>query len=46
MYLMFVHKDKMPSEIAGVGKGEITILRAFLELYIEEKNKEAERGGV
>lgn len=39
MYLLFRYKGYKPSEYNNMGRGEKTVLRAFMKVEIEERNK-------
>ena len=39
MYLLFRYKNVKPSEYHSMGRGEKTILRAFMKVEIEDRKK-------
>lgn len=45
MYLLFRYKNIMPMEYYSMGRGEKTVLGAFMEFEIEERKKTADALG-
>lgn len=44
MYLLFRYKDITPMEYYRMGRGEKTVLRAFMRVEIKDRNENAKNG--
>ena len=43
MYILFREKNWKPSDYFSMGEGEKIVVQAFIEKYIEERERQAER---
>ena len=43
MYLLFRYHDILPSKVKNMGRGEKTVLKAFISQEIKDRNEELKR---